>query len=124
MNNYQVINNAVACIKDECAEIEARGVNAEQILTALRDGTEGATPFDYNLSQVKEEVANYQIKFDFLDDILRDINRNIETVSIRQRLLKEDREYVYNVIGCVVGPNLRSEIADKLLANGISVERD
>lgn len=124
MNNYQLINNAVDCIKSECEEIMSRGADASEILLALSDATTGSTPFDYDLSGVRAAADALDEKCDFVSDVTRDIRRHCSDVNIRKEHLQEDYRLIYNVINKTVGKDLSETIAKDLIANGAKIEQD
>lgn len=124
MNNYQLIENSIACVKDACEEIHARGVRPDRILSALLKATSGKNPLNYDVSTVNEILNTYSKEYDFLDDVIRYIRRHLQSIPAIQQLLEEERDYICDIIGNVVDPGTREEIAVKLLANGMKVERD
>lgn len=124
MNYYQLINNAVECIRFECEEITARGADASEILTALNDAVKGRTPFDYDLSGVRAAADALDKKYDFVSGVTRDIRRHCSDINIRKAHLQEDYRLIYNIIINTVGHNLSEKITTDLLASGVKIEQD
>ena len=121
MNTYQTIENSIACIKCECEELKARGVDPTSILNALDDDTKDKTPFDYELSNVRS--AADAIENDMIEDVVRDIRRHCSTINIERAHLVADKRVIANIILGFVDLNLSRQIADALLAAGVSIEQ-
>lgn len=123
MNAYQYIDNAVNCIEDACAELDARNISSHEVRTALLDATSGKKPYDYDMDTFINTV-NKIPQNEQTEDVISDILGYANNAKKYQTRALNERKRIAAMIGNIMDEGIKLEIVDEMLKNGVTIDNN